>query len=141
MRETLFRGKQKDNGEWIEGYYVPLGDKHHYILTGKLTIINNFPMFEHFYVIPETIGRYTGFRDKNKVRIFEGDILRCTDECACTYITQVCAYGNTLIVEIRGEECGDMPIDYAVDYWNDNDYVIEVIGNIHDSPEMLKGDC
>ena len=38
MREILFRGKRKDNGEWIEGYYLCIGGKYHYILTGILDI-------------------------------------------------------------------------------------------------------
>lgn len=70
MREILFRGKQIDNGEWVEGYYVPIGE-YHYILTGRLALVP-YLGFEHFLVNSETIGRFTGLTDKSDVKIFEG---------------------------------------------------------------------
>ena len=79
MREILFRGKRKDNGEWVEGYYARKGvDKDtfkHFICVMTFNVNGN-TYSSMFYltdieVIPETVGQYTGLTDKNGTRIFE----------------------------------------------------------------------
>ena len=129
MREILFRGKRKDNGEWVEGYYLRIG-KRHYIFTGMIDIINNIPDLIRYEVIPETVGEYTGFADKNDKKVFEGDICLTSEN------------GLPFIIEWNAYECSF--------YWRDIIKVGEfyggvakssnVIGNRHDNPELFSGE-
>lgn len=122
MREILFRGKRMDNGEWETGSLVIIrggcSDKEVFI-ADKMTGY-------HTPVIPETVGQYTGVTDKNGVKIFEGDIVR--EFGGETY--QGCyEIDNVLIVKIP-----DMLLNFVIGY----DCEREIIGNIHDNPELLK---
>ena len=130
MREILFRGKRIDNGEWIEGFYVhvPCGrmcKDEHLIQTLKLDgRVNGL-----FNVDPETVGQFTGLTDKNGKKIFEGDI--------------VCLYGelyNKIFSIVFAEGCFRLGTKngYACTLHNLTS-ALEVIGNIHDNPELLKG--
>ena len=132
MREILFRGKRTDNGEWIEGFYSaeeynPYIGKIEYIpriqIIGKCVSLG---------VIPETVGQYTGLTDKNGVRIFEGDIVERVSDGERAVISWL-KYSACFGLSFDGWCCG-------FDDYDDNlpsDF--EVIGNIHDNPELLEG--
>ena len=114
MREILFRGKDKTIGKWVTGNLYQNQDQCFIMANNR----NN-------EVIPETVGQYTGVTDKNGVKIFEGYIVR--EFGGETY--QGCyEIDNVLIVKIP-----DMLLNFVIGY----DCEREIIGNIHDNPELL----
>lgn len=117
MREILFRGKRVYNGEWIYGSYVA-GIKKSFIAIEQV-----------YEIIPETIGQYTGLKDKKGNKIFEGDILGCGDKAVEIYFDkEYCQF------RARKTTGFNSPIDYYCGY----PIKFEIIGNIYDNPELLK---
>lgn len=138
MREILFRGAQKVDGSkslyWYEGSLVSEKDGY----TGEVEYyIQNES--GSFLVIPETVGQYTGITDDNGKKIFEGDILGITnDDPDYDYITKVYLDCNTLCVDVQGQDYDYTSIGFAIEICDDECDQLEVIGNIHDNPELLK---
>lgn len=169
MRYILFRAKRKDNEEWIEGFYVRLFEKEngfykakHYIFDGNTKLgeerycgHGNYEQDVQickYEVIPETVGQYTGLTDKNGKKIFEGDILfvtvrEYTKECGIRKFT-----GNTVktVWSVEYAERRTQGNGFFV-FGKDRRFSVgltksviynaspEIIGNIHDNPELLKG--
>ena len=147
MREILFRGKRIDNGEWVEGYYkkgtVIAGDRAAYIAD----IIVEAPTKPfgdclRSEVEPDTVGQYTGLNDKDGRRIYEGDIVVYDNSPYNAY----CTPQKGEIIWRRGSLC------FKYIPWNSAMYralcsddffaaKCEVIGNIHDNPELLGVKC
>lgn len=145
MREILFRGKRSDTGEWVYG-----GIR---IVQGRYYIIPEDSNPFGFEVDPATVGQYTGLTDKNGNRIFEGDIV------AFTFHSDLAEHAHlderpeiTENHEILFSE-GSMWMKRIIipdsltaqiygrrlileSLWK---HRIEIIGNIHDNPELLKG--
>lgn len=127
MRETLFRGKRVDNGEWMQGFYFERtsnGETHSYIQYE--TWDEGFVVVE---VIPQTVQRFTGLTDKNGSPIIENDIIKVTDNYGDTYSTVVTAYGSTLCVDVIGQDYDFTAIDFAVDLWDEQGCDYEVVDN------------
>ena len=128
IREVIFRGKRADNGEWIEGSLLGIDwcDK-----PSTYSIAPNTPVSVFYSVIPETVGQFTGLTDKNGKRIFEGDIVSLVKHDGLIYkvVYVPCRYE---LVNSKGVNCFVLDI-----YKSEN---IEVIGNIHDNPELLGGE-
>ncbi len=142
QREILFRGKRTDNGEWIEGMLSQ------YIEPIKATIIRNHTgvvsEFDFICVIPSTIGQYTGLTDKNDNKIFEGDILRALVFDNESGTNKKIAHWSVEYKERYTQ--GNGYYCYGVNRrWNRiltqsmiTNCECEVIGNIHDNPELLE---
>ena len=135
MREILFRGKRLVDGEWIVGYFV---------VTGRYSAIK--PKGEVYYgVDPSTVGQYTGLTDKNGKKIFEGDIVKAD---GYIFVVRFGKCGGVANAENFGymgfyfDGFDDVTKD-CIRYGLRNDICYftnrEVIGNIHDNPELLKG--
>ena len=125
-REILFRGKIielcKYQGQWLEGFF---GSDN-----GKTFIaIQNENGLNGYFCDSKTVGQYTGLKDKNGLtKIFEGDVIKRRGENFIVYWDEECAGFYPFYDQ-------DNPIGYGVIGEES-----EVIGNIHDNPELLKGE-
>ena len=122
MREIIFRGKRADNGEWVYGSLITERN----MFDGNLMTMHIQDIEEPYddnLIDDETVGQYTGLTDKNGVKVFEEDIVRIFDG---EYFSGVVKYSN---------EQGSFTVDdTSLHYWVSD---IEVIGNAHDTPELL----
>ncbi len=122
-REILFRGKDIISGEWITGFLVD--GKH----IGCWV--------EACPVRPETVGQFTGLTDKNGKKIFEGDIVRSYDP-DCPESQMDCGVGQVEFYAGLWYVSGEVH-NSLYDLSTISCKELEVIGNIHDNPELLEG--
>ena len=134
MREISFRGKTSD-GEWVEGDV--LQTRYH---SGHIEyqIMPQTPVSSAVPVLPETVGQYTGLTDRNGKKIFEGDICkfkRFNDVHVGKVVFNVTTASFIMwyqpIVGAYGEKATQKMLLSVCDN-------IEVVGNIHDNPELLR---
>lgn len=134
----LYRGKQAENGEWVEGFYFcmthPDGrHTHHFIIPLGADLSLGTPVEKiQVEVDPDTICQCTGLKDKNGNLIWENDIANCMDAECCGYISwnesEAGFYFDVLLEDGRFEE------EHIYDYQD----CMEVIGNNFDNPELLE---
>ena len=138
MREILFKAKRKDNGEWVEGYYLNIAQINFFICTGKIKLdgaIKGIIAPEMYEIDINTLCQYTGLTDKNGKRIWENDICDRKEK-----------YPEIVVFNE-----GDWQLDYSYvfgkeihsDACNLGFYVcerncVEVVGNIFDNADLLE---
>ena len=144
MREilfSLFRGKRNHNEQWAYGNLVVDNTGEPHIVETEIvemdghhvSIRSDIPVF----FIPETVGQYTGLTDKNGNKIFEGDILNCC--LGESYIIGVVKYDQRIASFFVDYNNGktSLFIDFFLANQNNEKVCFEVVGNIHDNPELL----
>ena len=162
MREILFRGFHKDEsgkekvyvkGEWIKGYWIEGGiyyqksdevkEEAIYIIGGSLNDVGCA-----YEVISETVGQYTGLKDKNGKKIFEGDIIQTVRKGIKYEKTYqfVIKYSEYIPLEYcqakyaEYETIGFHALDKYSQAYQLSIYsrLYDIIGNIHSNPELLE---
>ena len=142
MREILFRGKRVDSGEWMEGDLIQSRDKtyiHPKANSFRVSETGLSKLIVLREVYPETVGQYTGLTDKNGKKIFEGDILQ--DKFGqikiVDYSDEWGAF-RTCFVRALNEEGKIVAMVGGASFVGTIWRKYEVIGNIHDDPELLE---
>lgn len=131
MREIKFRGKNKSNS-WIYGSLIIDDIKNEFYISHSLELFSEektktkktCQIFEE--VLKETVGQFTGLTDTNEKEIYEGDIMSL---CKSTYPCKVYYDGKSFVWMQKGRR---REIDLSCEK-------MAIIGNIHDNPELLKG--
>lgn len=136
MKEQEFRGKRKDNGNWVYGDLIQLNDGRKFIVNNKFGACfdnkGNFLNTEAPFVcevIPETIGEYIGREDNLHRKIYTGDIVigKALDlivKGAVEFEEITCSFFIENILSLNCNFFGNLEL------W--------ITGNIHDTPEQLK---
>lgn len=138
MREILFRGKSNYEGrdkEWVYGALLPETQNTFPIIARDYDNDEEWiGIIEWATVDPETVGQYTGLTDKNGLKIFEGDVVDCWSEGVNAQGTVQQRRDGLWIIYPAWQKhimWGLCPDEY-------NHTTVEVIGNIHDNPELIK---
>ena len=151
MREILFRGKRLDNGEWVEGFYNHLpcgrfGADEHMIQT----VLENGKIGMLYDIDPSTVGQYTGLKDKNGKRIFEGDIIKADNgKQSSVSVVKFGDYYPEMFYKMLDMLCPGRQHLLAFGFYAESirkheemilfqSQCVEIIGNIHDNPELLE---
>lgn len=141
MREIKFRGKRLDNEEWVHGDLLQIvgGFVIYHGSHTDSTLIEDRPniavelyMDEVSPVYPDTVGQFTGIKDKNCREIYEHDLIECGGIlCEVVFNSHI---GSFSLLEVFTQQLGSQPLGVMLDMFH-----ASLKGNIHDNPELLKG--
>lgn len=140
-REILFRGKLEYNGKWIYGDLLQYENGDVAIFGEKLSSFGYecTEMSKRDRVIPDTIGQYTGLKDKDGNKIFEGDILeyigKRKDNMNKVYRRKVVFHEGIFALLSKELQAYSALKHHCME---DGRFAWRVIGNVHDNPELMK---
>ena len=150
MRESCFRGKKLDNGEWVYGFLLICDERYFIIPETKIGCVTTewlkkgeYGFYGFVEVDPATVGRYTGLTANGK-KIFEGDVFRYG--LLAVAAVAVVKFGEYSFGSQFDMNCVGFYLEWtprAMLYRKDLGFwvkqrEIEIIGNIHDNPELLE---
>lgn len=143
QQEILFRGKplkeyRKYMGEWIQGSLL---ESDVIVSKGATDVDDDYIGFsgEWCSVMPETVGQFIGRTDKNSVNIFAGDILSiCLGKTIKIGVVEYDARISGWAVKYKNDQCS-LFYDLFMGAKKDKRVCYEIIGNIHDNPELMEG--
>ena len=156
MREILFRGKRVDDGEWVVGSFAVASGRINHGKSYILATTSDFSYGDNgsririgcwSEVDPDTVGQWTGLTDRHGVQVFEEDIVVSDEMQAVVKFGRCGGVKNTehevgymgFYLDSLDEKCKRYGLRDDIVYWHE-EYGLEVIGNIHDNPELLKGE-
>nr|DAT56135.1 MAG TPA: YopX protein [Bacteriophage sp.] len=136
-REIKFGGKSIYDVEWLYGSLIKIEEDRYAIIPdlNDIEIGNSIGIYE---VDPITIGQFTGLRDKNRIEIYEGDIIRWRRDGKLYLVKFYAGMFYASVEELNKGVYGGFPL-HVLTVDEEDGYKCEVCGNIYDNPELLKG--
>lgn len=136
-REIKFGGKSIYDVEWLYGSLIKIEEDRYAIIPdlNDIEIGNSIGIYE---VDPITIGQFTGLRDKNRIEIYEGDIVRWRRDGKLYLVKFYAGMFYASVEELNKGVYGGIPL-HVLTVNEEDEYKCEVCGNIYDNPDLLKG--
>ena len=134
MREILFKAKRKDNGKWVEGYYLNIVKINHFICTGKIKLdgaLKGITAPEMYAIASDTLCQYTGLTDKNGKKIWENDICDTFENDSKEILRNVVKFEDGCFKVFKKHY-----LSMHLDCYEESD--LKVVGNIFDNADLLE---